>query len=172
MQANRLVIHTSVAVAIVAAVAACGSTSEPGRVAPEARLAQCGRAEAEAVVDTVGPGGANLQLRQHKHRHSFRIPPGALPVGSVVRMAAPASDTVKVDIKVNGRDTASLTRPARLTMDYSACRKEDVDSSRVRIYLLNPDGSPAEDLGGVKEPGKKVRVDLDHLSPYALGSGG
>jgi hypothetical protein len=174
-------VSATLAAAVLAILAACSPRAEtPGDEAAASaarsarpqppgtpRLLRCAPAAADSVVREIGPEGGALALRGNR----LVLPAQALEQGVRLRMAEIPSDTVGVDVRPN----VVFRRAAALTLSYARCGETlPVSPDSLRIYRRT--GNGWTDVGGPVEVNRADRTvttrRLDHLSQYALGSGG
>ena len=183
MHAMRSALGAVLATTGIAALAACAPrVEEPGTeaAAPPApafqlskageppRLLVCARpASPDSAVREIGPAGGTVAVRGSR----LQVPEAAVGKGLRFVLLEPASDTVRVEV----RPDVPFQRPATLTISYARCPDPlPVDPDSLRIYRRTR--GQWTDLGGPVEVDRDARTvttrGLDHLSQYAVGSGG
>lgn len=182
MHATRSMLGALLAMAGVAALAACAPRAEaPGTEAAapppvyqtspttdNPRLLVCApAASADSASREIGPEGGTLAVRGSR----LQVPAAAVGKGLRFVLLEPVSDTVRVEVKPD----VPFQRPASLTISYARCGDPlPVDPDSLRIYRRT--GNAWTDVGGPVEVDRTARTvttrELDHLSQYAIGAGG
>ena len=101
---------------------------------------------------------------------SVSVPSGALSLPSIVVLALPASNNMKIDASVVGLTHVLFNEPVEVTIDYSRCSSPSVSGKTLSVWYLDPiTGAPKENMHGVDDrANRKITFTTDHFSGYAI----
>ena len=111
--------------------------------------------------------------------HELAIPRGAIPdrLEVSITFSEPESDYIKVTIEAEGHNSFHFREghPAILTMSYKRKDEDLLPGEVLRVYQVRPEddtiiGEPSL-IGAADQAREEVKVRLDHLSGYVIGSG-
>jgi hypothetical protein len=162
--------------ALAAALTACSEPTSPNPSAtgltllPEVTkpaLVQCPTDISLSTSVLIVSGDEEVSVGGHR----IIFPPGALPLGSLVTLTAPAGKYVEIHASVNGLpDFKFDNQLVTVVIDYSRCSRANIDRAPLRVWYIDTlTKAFIADMGGVDDKtARTVTFTTDHFSGYAV----
>lgn len=148
-----------------AALLGPGDPTAAAAAAP-AVLVECPARSDTAITGWLSPAGGSLRM----DRHELAVPRHGIALPTVFEIRAPAGPYMRLSVRGNGQDSFRFAKPARITIDYSRCSREDVDRYALTVWQTDPvTGALLAYMGGVDDKAARtVTFETDHLSTFSL----
>ena len=112
------------------------------------------------------PGGSLSNGRQR-----LKVPGGAVDAPTRLRMRAPRSTLMEVELTAVGYAHFNFRKPVTVTIDFSRCAPEAVpDLSRLHVVHVDAVTKEVlEDMGGTVDPVERtITFETGHFSSYVI----
>ena len=102
--------------------------------------------------------------------HSVTIPAGALLSDATVKLTAPASKYVEVDLQVNGSEHFVFEAPVTVSISYDRCSRSNIFKGALSAWYIDSQSKALlEFMGGVDDKLlRRVTFTTPHFSAYAV----
>ena len=101
---------------------------------------------------------------------SISLPPGSLPLSTLISVTVPASTYMEVDITAGGLPVFLFLKTVTVTIDYSRCPTSVTAGKTLSVWHINTQTKALiANMGGVNDAvQRRMTFTTDHLSGYAI----
>lgn len=130
-------------------------------------LLQCPTSETQSTSGYIGTLGGVLSLGGFK----VEFPEEAVLSTTKFTLTVPASQYMEIEVKAEGHDHYTFTKPVKVQIDYTRCDSATLPDSLTVFYVDSQTKDILEDKGGIDDrANKKIQFNTDHFSGYVVGS--
>lgn len=166
-------IRAALALAVLTVLSACADSPRrvdlvtgPLLTTASAALLECPPAASSSASALLGVLGGSVDTQGH----SITLPAGAVSLPTLLRVEAPASTLVEIDVAANDLLHFHFHRPVSITIDYSRCPDSATAGKTLTVYHIDTQTKALlEHMGGVDDPARRrITFTTSHLSGYAI----